>query len=399
MNIFDNIIEDALNIETEQNNREISRLDDTEIIQALATRHIQIHLRHETSSKSLISEFIKNNALDTIQRYMNMCGVLSSEGFCNVSITITNTKPRISWTSAIQMPVVDIYYKGIFCVNSRQAVYMLHDLMKLIFDTTGYPCSSFTMNAKDNEGKFRLITSSPEISPSFFDVYTSLIKIIDGGNYFSALLKLSDATDCIYYMTARMLAHEKRLSYSTLNWLVKRTRNVIKRSPLNSALSADITFQLISKEHIKKEAAPIKNLSFLTKCPPAVPLTKRMMYICPIMRKKRNIRTVLMNNSYEEMKHIVPSADLTIVPDSFYFDILKENIENGTAEMIANTEVRYHNHISHTYNFTPVFHDNEAYWVVIKEDRLLTEEEKFMEFRKHSPYLLPLPSIDQLLRQ
>ena len=107
------------------------------------------------------------------------------------------------------------------------------------------------------------------------------------------------------------------------------------------------------------------------------------------------MRTVLMNNPYEDMKLSVPSAGMK--PDSFYFDILKENIENGTAEMIANTEVRRHNHLSHIYNFAPIFHDNEAYWVVIKEDRLISGEELFMKFEKHSPLLLP--SNDQLLQQ
>jgi hypothetical protein len=276
---------------------------------------------------------------------------------------------------------------------------MLHDLMKLIFDTTGCPCSNFTMEAKDpTDIKFYPVTSSPEISSSF-DIYTTTLKIIDGGEYFSSTFKLNDATDCVYYMTCRMLAYEHRLQKETLQWLIDRTRNVIKRSPLMSTISSDVTFGLIyrSEEYKMNDYPPMKNLSSFTELLPHISVENktgkdRTMFICPIIRKKGLVRPVFLNFTYEELKTRFPQRMNSMgQPDSFYYDILKENIENNTLEMLTNTQMRYHNRLSNIYTFTPAFYNNESYWIVIKEDRLLSEEEKFA--LRYGSLSLPVPPL------
>jgi hypothetical protein len=358
MNDLDDILAEAV----EDAQEKVNVCADDDAIKRLCNRWLQMDFHITTSHKDWKHfDKIQANVEKTIKRYMQYTRCLSMDSACVVDFYMKEINH--GWMRQNHL-LLDVYWTGSFPRNSRECIYMLHDIAKLVFDCSGCNIRLISVFAKYPDEKWHVVSNTPEISTSY-NMYTAMLKIIDGGEYFSETLALNDAVDGLYYLVTRMLKEEKRLCRESMQWMIDRTKLILQKTPLMNVINSNVCTML--RGTITKHQRTVTDMhTFLQDMQPAYPLTHRKMYIAPSLRKKKGMETVSLyphdNKLYTHPKTL-DEVDESL--KQIHYQMFVEHIDE--LSVFGHMSIKDKGTETDLFSLSPLFHDNEMYWVAIIE--------------------------------
>ena len=254
--------------------------------------------------------------------------------------------------------LLDVYWTGSFARNSRECIYMLHIIPKIVFDCSGCQLRHISVFAKYPDMKWHVVSNTPEISTSY-SMYTAITKIIDGGEYFLESLALNDAVDGLYDLVTRMLKEEQRLCRESMLWMLSRTMRVLQKTPLLNVINSNVC-TMMRGTMTKHRHIVFDMRDFLNVMQPAYPLSYRRLFIAPSIRKKKGMEIVSLypNCEYDDQQTAVKKS---------YYQMFAEHIDELL--VLGDISVKDKGAEEVLFSLSPLFHDNEMYWVAVIDHR------------------------------
>lgn len=354
MNNIDDILAEAVD-------DALGRVDvsvDKEATKELCNRWLQMDFHITTSHKDW-KHFEKMQARveESVKRYMQYSRCMSIDNACVIEFY----KKTIGhgWMHQEHL-LLDVYWSGSFARNSRECIYMLHVIPKIVFDCSGCQLRHISVFAKYPDMKWHVVSNTPEISTSY-SMYTAITKIIEGGEYFLESLALNDAVEGLYDLVTRMLKEEHRLCRESMLWMLSRTMRVLQKTPLLNVINSNVCTMM--KGTMTKHRHIVFDMrDFLDVMQPAYPLSYRRLFIAPSIRKKKGMETVSLypNHDYEY------DGQQAAVKQSYY-QMFAEHIDELL--VLGDVSVKDKGAEEVLFSLSPLFHDNEMYWVAVIEHR------------------------------